>query len=200
MSKLTVESLSLHHIGPISLTLEAGQCCAILGASGTGKTLLLRAIADLEPHQGRVFLDDIDCEQIPPQDWRRQVGMLAAKIMWWHDCVNEHFPSVNIDWLIRLGLNADILHSPVQRLSNGEQQRLALLRLLANQPKVLLLDEPTSNLDKHNTLCMEKLLTEYQRDHNAAVIWVSHDVEQAKRVAQLCYVMENGQLQSRATP
>jgi ABC-type multidrug transport system ATPase subunit len=70
----------------------------------------------------------------------------------------------------------------VAELSTGERQRLALLRLLTNQPRALLLDEPTASLDPESTVAMERLISDYRQQHQAAVLWVSHQPEQIKRV------------------
>ena len=86
---------------------------------------------------------------------------------------------------------------PVSRLSSGEKQRLDLMRLLSNRPRVLLLDEPTANLDPENTRRVEVVITEYRRSHDAAVIWVSHDEEQVRRVANRYYEVVGGHLQQR---
>jgi ABC-type iron transport system FetAB ATPase subunit len=86
----------------------------------------------------------------------------------------------------------------VIRLSSGEKQRLALLRLLANQPRVLLLDEPTANLDPENTRRVEAVIREYCRERAAAVVWVSHDREQAARVADRQFEVADGRLRVSA--
>ena len=97
----------------------------------------------------------------------------------------------------RARLTPAILDKPVMQLSSGERQRLALLRLLSNRPRVLLLDEPTANLDPENTRRIEALVTEYRREHDAAVIWVSHDTEQVKRVANRHFQLVDGEMQER---
>jgi ABC-type iron transport system FetAB ATPase subunit len=87
----------------------------------------------------------------------------------------------------------------VTRLSSGEKQRLALLRLLANQPRVLLLDEPTANLDPQNTRRVEAMIAAYREARGAAVVWISHDREQAARVCDRHYIVVDGALQQQAT-
>jgi ABC-type iron transport system FetAB ATPase subunit len=85
----------------------------------------------------------------------------------------------------------------VSRLSSGERQRLALLRLLGNRPKVLLLDEPTANLDSENTLKVEKLLHIYRKQQQSALLWISHDPEQIRRVGTRHFILRNGRLEEQ---
>ncbi|MDX1335484.1 MAG: ATP-binding cassette domain-containing protein, partial [Gammaproteobacteria bacterium] len=79
----------------------------------------------------------------------------------------------------------------VSRLSSGERQRLALLRMLENSPRVLLLDEPTANLDRENTLLVENMIARYVQDHEAAAVWVSHDAEQQERLGVPVLILDN---------
>lgn len=174
--------------------MTGGQCVGISGPSGSGKTRLLRAIADLDVHEGQVALDGVARERFRPSDWRRRVGLLPADNHWWLERVVDHVREVDEEALERLGLEQDLLVQPVARLSSGERQRFALLRLLANRPTVLLLDEPTANLDAHSAARVEELLARYQKDAGAGVLWVSHDLEQIRRVASRRFRMEHGQL------
>jgi ABC-type iron transport system FetAB ATPase subunit len=180
---LRFESLRFGNRGPYRLSVEAGECVSLTGPSGVGKTLLLRSIADLDSHEGQVFLDDVDCQSIDAPNWRRRVGMLPAESQWWFDSVGEHFPSVDRDLLDRLGFKEETLRWAVSRLSTGERQRLSLLRLLCNRPKALLLDEPTASLDVANVSQVEEIICAYRRDRATPVLWVSQDPLQAKRIA-----------------
>lgn len=113
------------------MSIAPGETVAIQGPSGAGKTLLLRAIADLDPHTSKVSLDGNPGETIPAREWRRQVGLLPAESQWWHDRVGPHFERTDDSFLEPLGFGRDVLDWSVTRLSMGERQRLGLARLLA---------------------------------------------------------------------
>jgi putative ABC transport system ATP-binding protein len=197
LSQLEIEHLCTHHIGPVSLTLMAGDCVCLSGESGAGKTLLLRAIADLDPHKGEVHLEGRPSADYPPPEWHRRVGYLPAEDAWWHETAAAHFSVLpDTDTLARLGLQEPLLHAPITRLSTGERMRIALLRLLAIKPRVLLLDEPTASLDERNTRFTEALLLEYSAEHNASLLWVSHSPEQIQRLGGRHVLLVNNQLEA----
>lgn len=194
VGRLLVQALRVGEGEAIDLELAPAECVALGGPSGSGKTRLLRAIADLDPHAGRLLLDDRECAGMEAPAWRRRVGLLPPESRWWRPSVGEHLCGVSATDLARLGFGADVLGWSVERLSSGERQRLALLRLLANRPEVLLLDEPTANLDAENAVRAEALLADYRKTQQAAVLWVTHDRAQARRVASRCLRMEAGRL------
>lgn len=194
MATLLIESLRTRQLGPLDLQLADAECVCLSGASGCGKSTLLRAIADLDPHEGELRLDGQSCVSMPAHVWRKQVGLLAAESHWWLDTVGPHFASIEEPWFSALGFEQDVLAWDVARLSSGERQRLALLRLLCNRPRVLLLDEATANLDHDNSLRMEALIADYQRQQQAPVLWISHDPEQIARVATRHLRIEQGGL------
>lgn len=182
---LSVDQLRSSLLPPVSLQLEAGECIMLRGASGSGKTLMLRAIADLDVNSASIRLDGRARETIPANIWRRQVTYLPAESHWWSEYVADHFSHTDIDWQ-SLALPADIASWTVNRLSSGERQRLALLRAMARAPRVLLLDEVTANLDADNTQRVEHLIKSYLQRGNG-IIWVSHDPQQAQRMADHLY-------------
>lgn len=194
MERLRAEALQGQGWGPIDLAIAAGECLCLRGPSGAGKTRLLRALADLDPHRGVVRLDTVPATRISPPQWRSEVALLPADSRWWAATVAEHFPPGAPPDLASVALPQSALQWSVERLSSGERQRLALLRLLANRPKVLLLDEPTANLDTGNVERIETVITGYRKAHAAAVIWVSHDPQQIARVADRQLLIENGRL------
>ncbi len=179
----------------MDLTLQAGQCIGLSGASGSGKSLLLRVLADMEPHQGEIQLDALQQQSVEAHLWRRQVALVPAETAWWHDTVGEHFDSLDPQQTALLGFSGDAGGWQVSRLSSGEKQRLGLLRALKHQPEVLLLDEPTANLDTKNTALYEAFIDSYLKQHQACCLWVSHDHDQLQRVCQQSYELKDGSLE-----
>jgi len=180
---------------PASLSLSAGECIAVRGPSGAGKTLLLRAIADLDPNEGRVCLDGRDRSTITGPEWRRLVGYVPAEPGWWADTVGEHFRewAAALAFVRDLGIPEEAKAWLITRLSTGERLRLALIRALMVRPKVLLLDEPTAALDPASVAAVEALIASRVRA-GLAVLWVTHDAEQAKRIAHRLLVVKGGQV------
>ncbi len=185
-------ALATDFIRPTNLRLFSGNCLGLYGQSGSGKTLLLRAIADLDVNTGEVLLENIPRSRFTGSQWRRKVGLLPAESQWWGDSVGEHARHWPAELLSALGFPGDALSWQTGRLSSGEKQRLALVRMLVNQPRVLLLDEPTANLDNASTKVMEKIIHDYLQQNQAGAIWVSHDPAQLARVAADRAVMVQG--------
>lgn len=192
---LAIAGLTRTGLLPVTLTLAAGDIASISGPSGSGKSLLLRAIADLDPNEGAVFLSDTPRESLSGPDWRKHVAYVPAESGWWGERVGTHMstPDDAVPFLERLGLSADALTWLVSRLSTGEKQRLALVRALILSPKILLLDEPTAGLDPTATRQTETLIKETCAAGACAVV-VSHDPTQPDRLGAQRYAMNNGTL------
>jgi phosphate-transporting ATPase len=162
--------------------------------------LLLRAIADLDPNEGLVFLDGRERSAIAGPEWRRLVGYVPAEPGWWADTVGEHFSqwTTALALVKELGFPEEARGWPITRLSTGERLRLALVRALMVGPKVLLLDEPTAALDPASVAAVEALIGTRVRA-GLAVLWVTHDAEQANRIAHRLLVIEGGQVREEVS-
>ena len=183
--------------GPFTFDVHAGECIAIQGPSGAGKSVLLRMLADLDPHEGDALLDGRPASSMSAPDWRAAVVYQAAEPAWWEDTAGAHFAAADRDLvdatLAALGLAPALLDTDIGRLSTGERQRLALVRSLARRPRVLLLDEPTAALDPDAVARVETLLRARLADGMALLI-VTHAGEQARRLAQRIFRIEQGRL------
>ncbi len=208
MAALRLRGVQPRLLRALDLDVAAGELVFISGPSGSGKSLLLRAIADLDPHAGEAFLGDAARADLSAPRWRRRVGFLPAESGWWAETVGEHFahlapaaaarPDAAATelraMLERLGFELDVFGWDISRLSTGERQRLALARLLHNRPEALLLDEATANLDPTNRERVETVVEAYRTGHAAAVLWVSHDPDQRRRIGGRSLVIQAGVL------
>lgn len=194
-ARLRIAGLRSPLAGPFDIAADAGSCLAVSGASGSGKSLFLRMIADLDPNEGEVWLDGRERAGFAAPAWRRHAAYAAAEPGWWSDRVADHFSDTAqaLGLMARLGLAAAMLDGPVLRLSTGERQRLALVRTLLAAPPVLLLDEPTGALDTASVALVEAVL----RDRMAAgatVLLVTHDPALAQRLGDRHFVMRERRL------
>lgn len=189
-----LEQIQIAQLGPVNLIVRPGEIVCLSGESGAGKSLLLRSIIDLIPHDGDVFLDGKSSLEYTAPEWRSRVGLLPAESQWWQDTVGAHFSSVDKVVFSALGLPDKAIDWQVSRCSTGEKQRLAILRLLSNKPACLLLDEPTGSLDPENTRRVEQLIKQLAEQEKIPVLWVSHSEEQIKRIADRHFVVRDGGL------
>ena len=196
----------------VSLDIEPGEFFALLGPSGSGKSTLLRLIAGFNRQQSGEVLVGVDIGNQPP--WERNIGMVfQSYALWPHLSVwdNVAFGLVErkVDKaqikarvgaaLELVGLSAYGERRPGQ-LSGGQQQRVALARTIVIEPKVLLLDEPLSNLDKTLRVQMRQELLALQRRLGLTTIFVTHDQEEAMTTADRMAVLDQGVLQQVGAP
>jgi len=189
-----IDHLLLPGYRPVSLQIARGECIGINGCSGSGKTRLLRAIADMDEHQGDVCLDGVASTSMSASEWRKKVALLPADSVWWFDRIGEHFQSYN-NYFSALGFTEKVMHWESARCSSGEKQRLSIIRLLENNPVLLLLDEPTANLDQQSSRQVEVLIQRYLKTRSAAAVWVAHSGSQLQRMAQRRFIMTDSGLQ-----
>ncbi len=192
---LQVRDLLCPGLQPISLDADDGTCVAITGPSGSGKSRILRAIADLDPNTGDVSADRIGRAMVTAPEWRRHVRFLAAEPAWWEPRIGDHFPAQAdmAPLLEELDLPAACLDWPVERASTGQRQRLALIRGLLDTPAVLLLDEPTAALDTAARDKVEGLLSR-RLAAGATLVIATHDMAQVGRLAGTAYLLTDGSL------
>jgi putative ABC transport system ATP-binding protein len=199
---------------PTDLSVEKGQSLAIVGPSGSGKSTLLGLIAGLDaPTTGRVVIDGIDITRLAEDELARLRGQKIGFVFQFFHLIGSLTAYENVlvpmelagadgadrrarALLAEVGLSDRGHHYPSQ-LSGGEQQRVAIARALANEPPLLLADEPTGNLDSANGRHVIDLLFEVNRTRGATLLLVTHDVELAARAASRV-VLRDGRIVERA--
>ena len=198
----------------VSLQIQPGEFVALLGSSGSGKSFLLNLIAGLDrPTSGAVVVEDRDLAQDSPakelaKHRLRTVGMVFQSF----NLVSRMTLAENVDLplrfaevdrsqrqaltrqaLERVGLSARMTHRPSE-LSGGEQQRAALARALINQPKLLLADEPTGNLDSHTGTEIMNFIREFDQSLGMTIVMVTHERALAERYARRMILLADGKL------
>ena len=197
----------------VNLDIEPGEFFALLGPSGSGKSSLLRAIAGFNFHQhGELLIDGVDVSSQPP--WERNIGMVfQSYALWPHLSVWDNVAFGLVERKVAkaelrarvgaaletVGLSGFAGRRPNQ-LSGGQQQRVALARTIVIEPKLLLLDEPLSNLDKTLRVQMRQELLALQRRLGITTIFVTHDQEEAMSTADRMAVLDQGVVQQVGTP
>jgi thiamine transport system ATP-binding protein len=193
----------------VSLTVDNGTVVAILGPSGSGKSTLLRTIAGLEtPDAGSISWDGQRLDRMPPHE--RGFGLMFQDY--------ALFPHMNVGGNVAFGIEgrpdadrrvAEVLewvglagyeHRSVGRLSGGEQQRVALARSLAPEPRMLMLDEPVGSLDRALRERIVPQLRDLFMRHRITAVYVTHDQEEAFTIADQVVVLRNGAVAQAGTP
>lgn len=197
----------------VNLTVSPGEFLTFLGPSGCGKTTTLRMIAGFEiPSSGQIIVDGTDITQVPAN--KRDMGFVFQNYaLFPHMTIFE-----NVAYGLRIrGLSGDALAAKVReglamvglgnaeqrypnQLSGGEQQRVALARVLVLRPKILLMDEPLSNLDAKLRLHMRTEIRRIQQDLRITCLYVTHDQKEALTMSDRVMVMNRGRIEQVGTP
>ena len=197
----------------VSLEMPAGKLSFLLGPSGCGKTTLLRMIAGfIEVTSGRILFDGVDVSRIPAN--RREVGMVfQSYALWPHLTVAQNvafglevrkLPKAKVNEGVQRALSLVRMERYAGRkpteLSGGQQQRVALARAIVYQPKVLLLDEPLSNLDAKLRLEMRNEIRRICDESRITTVYVTHDQEEALSLADHMTVLRDGRVEQQGQP
>jgi ABC-type methionine transport system ATPase subunit len=195
-------------VNDISVHMRPGEILAVVGPSGAGKSSFLRLLNRLdEPTSGTVRLNGEDYRDLPAQELRRRVGMVMQSAYLFPGTVatnvafgplqrGESLSSEQIAALLERVDLPGYRERDVSNLSGGEAQRVSLARTLANTPVALLLDEPTSALDETSSRAIEELLLDIVRERQMICAMVTHNTDQAHRIADRAMIIENGKLVS----
>lgn len=194
----------------ISFEVKQGEVYGLIGPSGSGKSTVLRALNRLwQPPPSSVFLDGHDVTAMDALALRRRVGMLfqtshlfpgtvADNVKYGPSLRGKQLSAEEIEHLLLIAgfsdLGPNFVAKPVNELSGGEAQRVALARALANNPEVLLLDEPTSSLDPVSMRIVENTIMQLTESRALTVVIVSHSLEQVERLVNIATVLYQGSL------
>lgn len=193
------------------LEVNRGEILALIGPSGAGKTTLLRLLLFLEiPSAGTIHFEGSPLTGMPPLELRRRLGAMFQRTILLDTSVRDNVAfglqlrgertrARQVEQLLdRLGLKA-LADERARTLSGGEAQRVALARALAIDASVLLLDEPTANLDPHNVFLIEEMIRE-QRSRGVTIIFATHQIFQARRLADRMTLLLEGNMIETGPP
>lgn len=203
----------------LNLEIRPGSFTALVGANGSGKSTLLSTLARILPaHGGRVLLDDVDVHRMNRKAFARTVGMLpqhpsapegitvaelAARGRYPHRGLFGGFgadDAAAVDEALAVTGMTEMADEPIGELSGGQRQRVWIAMALTQQPRILMLDEPTSFLDLTHQLEVLELLRASQLESGTTVVTVLHDLTLAARFADTVVVMNEGELVAEGTP
>ena len=218
MKNITLQNIS-HSYGKeqvlkdVNLTIREGEFFTLLGPSGCGKTTILRILAGfLHPTEGRVFIGETDITDLPPE--KRNMGIVFQNY--------ALFPNLNVRENVMYGLKVRRMprkeaeekcafymelaglssfgERKIQELSGGQQQRVAIARALAIEPRMLLLDEPMSNLDVALRVRMREEIRAIQQKTGITTLFITHDQQEALSISDRVAVMRNGEVLQIGSP
>jgi ABC-type sugar transport system ATPase subunit len=187
-----------------NLKVNKGEIIALVGPSGSGKSTLLRCINRLiEPDSGSIYYDGKNIKDYPTQELRRRIILVHQESVMFPGSVLDNvsyglnlIDNFDYDHIVKSmnysGLSKDFLEKDSHKISGGEKKRVALARALVLNPRVLLLDEPTSGVDPKNIKKVETSIVDFSKNLNLTVIWVTHYVEQAIRVSDRIANLKDG--------
>ncbi|MGG5254116.1 phosphate ABC transporter ATP-binding protein [Neobacillus sp. SM06] len=196
----------------ISASVMQGELITIIGPSGSGKSTFLSLINRMtDPDSGTLLFKNTPYIDLDVLELRRKIGlvfqlptMLAGTVrdnlMIGPKLVQRELSELEIEHLLeQVGLSKSLKDQDARTLSGGQKQRVSLARTLANKPEVLLLDEVTASLDPNSSEEIEKLIQQLHQQEGKTILWVSHNLKQAKKVGQTTWVLAGGKMIEQGT-
>jgi osmoprotectant transport system ATP-binding protein len=204
-------------IKPFSLNIEAGQLVVFIGPSGCGKTTLLKMINKLiQPTSGKIFVDGKDISKMDAIELRRNIGYVIQNTgLFPHMSIKENLELIpklkgedpetiekNTEELLHLvGLNPkEFMHRFPKELSGGQQQRIGVARAFSTNSDIILMDEPFSALDPVTRSSLQDELFQMQKELNKTIIFVTHDMDEAIKIADKICILKDGDILQFDTP
>ncbi|HET7029421.1 MAG TPA: ABC transporter ATP-binding protein [Candidatus Limnocylindrales bacterium] len=202
-------------IANVSLRLERGDIVGILGANGSGKSTLIRLVSGLLTlDEGRVsvFGHDLERDEMAVKRLINRVSvdaaffkklspmenLLFAARLYGLDAAGARLRAVEI--LERLGIGQKRIGRPIEQMSRGMQQKVAIARALLTSPSLLLLDEPTTGLDPRSKLDVQAFIEELRASHDASIVLTTHDLDEAERLCDAITVINGGRVVAEDSP
>lgn len=221
MSKITFKDFSVYYkqkkeiviaVDDVSFSFHSQKINVLIGFSGCGKTSILNAISGRILYDGELFFDEKNAQDIAVQN--RNISYVSQDfVLYPHMTVYDNvayplkiskLPREEIDFRVReICEEVDISYLLTRRpkyLSIGQQQRVAIARAFVKKPEIILLDEPLSNLDKETSEDIRRLIKDLVRENKTTCIYVSHNINDALKLADFIYVMDKGKIIGEFTP
>ena len=219
LRRLTKKFGNIAAVDQANLDVNGGEFLVIVGESGCGKTTTLRLIAGLEqPDSGAIFIDGVPVNDVPVG--RRNVQMIFQNYaLWPHMKVFEEsrYSNLSLPLKVRkwssdkiaeflrplawkIGIDESFFKRKPSELSGGQQQRVALGRAMVTSPRIMLMDEPLSNIDPPNRLKMRQEILAFHKEHRLTTLYVTHNLADGMAMADRIAVMHEGRFEQADTP
>ncbi|ALC90637.1 amino acid ABC transporter ATP-binding protein [Bacillus sp. FJAT-18017] len=217
MNELKEKAIELEHVdysvGSINIikditgSISTGKITTLVGPSGAGKTSLFRLINGLvSPTKGDIRISGKNIEEYEPTELRRNVGLALQNATMLSGSIYKNLALPRTlkketlseeeaaELLTSVGLEKDLLKRDVKDLSGGQRQKVSIARTLVNRPKILLLDEITSSLDRVSKQDIEELIVRINKEFHVTIMWITHNLEQAIHIGDETWVIMDGEL------
>ncbi|MDY0408003.1 phosphate ABC transporter ATP-binding protein [Virgibacillus soli] len=206
-SNVNYKRNDLHILKNINGEIPSGKITTLVGPSGAGKTTLFKLMNGLiSPISGDIYVDGKHINDYQPVQLRHNIALALQQATMINGTVemnialpmvlqNKSLPKEKAEHLLELvGLDGSYLSRQVKDLSGGQRQKLSIARTLVNKPKTLLLDEITSSLDRVSKRDIENLIQKINKELYTTIVWITHNLDQARTIGDYTWVMMNGEL------